>query len=495
MENARSCLEEIEALEVLAIDALGRRPSGAKAAMEQQGTLKNVVVGIQSASASLSALHDDAGGTFSAEVASMRGVGVFTNFYGALKETREYYARHGATAAVGQHQASSQAAVERAKRVETTFSGEETWGKYVDLSRHHRTFCNLPGAPVDLDYVTYLRHLGSKPFSTHVADAKKTQGGYVRYASAMDSYLTDFWARTQPLVPLEPLLAEALQAFEASYKSSRPQATPSDALDLKKFKTPQALEALGLDRLKRALQALGLKCGGDAKARAARLFSVRGVAVDKIDAKLRTKKRAREDPTCDRKYRTALADARVDALIALVRPALDATTRRAERKLTRTVQEIEAEIRDEEFGIVQAVQEESDEDEDDAMDAPLYNPKNLPLGWDGRPIPYWLYKLHGLDQEFKCEICGDASYYGRRAFEQHFNEWRHSHGMRCLRIPNSAHFHGVTKMDDAVALWEQLQEKHESEAFKAERDEEYEDSDGNVLNRATYEDLARQGLL
>ena len=27
---------------------------------------------------------------------------------------------------------------------------------------------------------------------------------------------------------------------------------------------------------------------------------------------------------------------------------------------------------------------------------PIYNPKNLPLGWDGKPIPYWLYKLHGL---------------------------------------------------------------------------------------------------
>ena len=38
-------------------------------------------------------------------------------------------------------------------------------------------------------------------------------------------------------------------------------------------------------------------------------------------------------------------------------------------------------------------------------------------------------------------------------------------------------------------------ERHEAEAFKAERDEEYEDSDGNVLNRATYEDLARQGML
>jgi len=36
---------------------------------------------------------------------------------------------------------------------------------------------------------------------------------------------------------------------------------------------------------------------------------------------------------------------------------------------------------------------------DDDDDAPVYNPLNIPLGWDGKPIPYWLYKLHGLGIE------------------------------------------------------------------------------------------------
>ena len=26
------------------------------------------------------------------------------------------------------------------------------------------------------------------------------------------------------------------------------------------------------------------------------------------------------------------------------------------------------------------------------QEKPIYNPLNLPLGWDGKPIPYWLYK-------------------------------------------------------------------------------------------------------
>ena len=44
--------------------------------------------------------------------------------------------------------------------------------------------------------------------------------------------------------------------------------------------------------------------------------------MDKIDAKLKTKKRAREEPTVDRKYRTLLNDARVDALLDHLRPVL-----------------------------------------------------------------------------------------------------------------------------------------------------------------------------
>jgi splicing factor 3A subunit 3 len=34
-----------------------------------------------------------------------------------------------------------------------------------------------------------------------------------------------------------------------------------------------------------------------------------------------------------------------------------------------------------------------EEEEDD--DGKIYNPLKLPLGWDGKPIPFWLYKLHG----------------------------------------------------------------------------------------------------
>jgi splicing factor 3A subunit 3 len=150
----------------------------------------------------------------------------------------------------------------------------------------------------------------------------------------------------------------------------------------------------------------------------------------------------------------------------------------------------------------------ADEDEDE--EEYVYNPLKLPLGWDGKPIPYWLYKLHGLNQEFKCEICGNyrcaskvccvcywggsleaqqhvassnnfadsdkalfltylvlsfdvlccavlCSYWGRRAFERHFKEWRHVNGMKALGIPNNKDFFEVTQIADAQQLWKTIQ--------------------------------------
>jgi splicing factor 3A subunit 3 len=121
--------------------------------------------------------------------------------------------------------------------------------------------------------------------------------------------------------------------------------------------------------------------------------------------------------------------------------------------------------------------------------------RNYPTGWDGKPIPYWLYKLHGLGVEYKCEICGNQSYWGRRAFEKHFQEWRHAYGMRCLKVPNSKHFQEITTMADAISLYKKLKEDSVKTAWKPELEEEFEDADGNVYSRKTYEELQRQGLI
>lgn len=95
--------------------------------------------------------------------------------------------------------------------------------------------------------------------------------------------------------------------------------------------------------------------------------------------------------------------------------------------------------------------EAADEDEKDGPgDDFIYNPLKLPLGWDGKPIPFWLYKLHGLGQEYSCEICGNMVYTGRKNFEKHFGEPNHIHGLKCLGIPNGPLFKEVTSIEEAI---------------------------------------------
>lgn len=50
-----------------------------------------------------------------------------------------------------------------------------------------------------------------------------------------------------------------------------------------------------------------------------------------------------------------------------------------------------------------------------------------------------------------------CSYWGRRAFERHFKEWRHVNGMKALGIPNNKDFFEVTQIADAQQLWKTIQ--------------------------------------
>lgn len=46
-----------------------------------------------------------------------------------------------------------------------------------------------------------------------------------------------------------------------------------------------------------------------------------------------------------------------------------------------------------------------------------------------------------------------------------------------------------------MVVWEKLQQDRKQDTFVPDDHEEYEDHDGNVFNKKTYEDLKRQGLL
>jgi len=180
-----------------------------------------------------------------------------------------------------------------------------------------------------------------------------------------------------------------------------------------------------------------------------------------------------------------LVEAKINRIAGLLLEQIDATKGNIEKKQARHYVENEADQEDD-----SDVSSSSDDEEEVRM-----TKENYPVGWDGNPIPYWLYKLHGLGIEYKCEICGNMSYWGRRAFERHFQEWRHAHGMKCLRLENTKEFHEITKIQDALELAKKLRELKTKGQWDDEQMQEYEDGEGNVMNKKTFLDLRAQGLL
>lgn len=135
-------------------------------------------------------------------------------------------------------------------------------------------------------------------------------------------------------------------------------------------------------------------------------------------------------------------------------------------------------------------------DQSDDEDDRISNPLNVPLGWDGKPIPYWLYKLHGLGVEYPCEICGNYVYMGRRAFDKHFGEATHIYGLKCLGITSNTNlFREITRIDQAMRLWEKLEKERKRERDSRDNVVQMEDAEGNVMPERVYYDLQKQGIL
>lgn len=432
------------------------------------------------ATKSLRELYEDKDGERKAEVAALSGPNEFSEFYSRLKQIKEFYKKHPneisvplqvefdelsksyATPAGPNAAPTTPGAVPNSNVTGTgvapmadvntenssllvEFSDEEGFGRYLDLHECYGLYLNIRGVEKS-DYITYLMTFD------HVFDIPKERKNmeYKRYLETLIAYLSGFVTRVRPLIDLDAEMQQVQREFEQQWQTGQFAGWPKEQesamahtgahLDLSAFSSWEELASLGLDRLKSALMALGIKCGGTLEERAQRLFSTKGKRT--IDPTLMAKKDAGRQSARDaaRNREIASLEAQLYRYAELVAEQRSATKENVQRKQART--EGEREDSDAEVS-------ESDGEEDDADDVP-YNPKNLPLGWDGKPIPYWLYKLHGLNISYSCEICGNYTYKGPKAFQRHFAEWRHAHGMRCLGIPNTAHFANVTQIEDAI---------------------------------------------
>ncbi|AUB27813.1 splicing factor 3A subunit 3 [Cryptococcus neoformans] len=374
--------------------------------------------------------------------------------------------------------------------LDSVFSGEEAYGKHLDLYLSHSQYLNLKGS-TRLSYVAYLDMLKHGKVERTLDIKEKSNAAYLEYVQTLYTYLLSFFERALPLVNIQKKVKEEEQRFETAWEA--------DQVD--------GWENSGVK--KQANNGEGIWCQYCQKS-----YSKQTVYDAHLNSKGHKKKAAEGQSaapstsspapttTPNNSNRSKLmVPARLTFLITAlltfppIPQLLSDSRNEVERKMALTAREREQEIEEQEEGPAEAVElggQESDEESDDGK---IYNPLKLPLGWDGKPIPYWLYKLHGLGVEFSCEICSNATYNGRKAFEKHFMESKHAFGLRALGLPPSKHFMYITKINDALALAEKLKREGRQEITAMDKAEEFEDEEGNVYDKRTYEQLQRQGLI
>lgn len=499
LEVTRSAHEDVERLERLVVKELQREPANNRERLFQNHRVWHMIDLIRTTTDKLIEIYEDKDNARRDEIAALGAGGpsnCFPAFYDRLKEIRDYHRRHPAARMVDVNEEFEELLKEEPL---IEFSGEEALGRYLDMHELYNKYINSKfGEP--MEYSAFLDAFSQ----THKIPCNlKLTRQYKEYLENILEYLISFLERTQPLQDLGRIFAKVETEFEEQWADGKVlgwenkglenghASSQESVIDLDYYSTVEELMEVGLEKSKEALAACGLKTGGTLQQRAERLFLTKYTPLEQLDRKHFAKGSHGSEQNgaaegMNSKKEIAFMEAKMQRLCELLKETIMQTRENVEKKQALTYEEMEAEREEEE---IQADTESDDEEQQ------IYNPLKLPMGWDGKPIPYWLYKLHGLGQEFKCEICGNYSYWGRRAFERHFKEWRHQHGMRCLNIPNTKNFNEITSIQEAKDLWERIQERQGLIKWRPDLEEEYEDREGNIYNKKTYTDLQRQGLI
>ncbi|GAB5587772.1 Pre-mRNA-splicing factor sap61 [Umbelopsis nana] len=489
LEQQRAAHEEIERLEQAIVDQYMSQPKTQKERLENEHVVNRYLNKITEKSKQLYDLYEDKEGARKKEIDALATTSdSFGEFYERLRVIKDHHRKYPNELVeppelqfIHQQQQKHNDGTEESE-LETLFSGEEGTGRFLDLNSLYTHYINLKNIK-RVDYLAYLSKFDD--FTESYPKETKMTADYRNYLTALQTYLEGFFARAKPLYNINDLREKIKEKFESDWKEKKVPGWEKKLGEEEEAQPQLFCIACQKQFSKQTVFDSHLTGKKHIKAQK-QLLEQKGPNVDQADIE-RARQKALEEKE-DKDKPIAWQEVLISSYIDVLSSYREDTKANVERKQALTDRERALEQEQDELEIVE---NDSDDDDEDK----IYNPLKLPLGWDGKPIPYWLYKLHGLGVEYPCEICGDFVYMGRKAFDKHFQEWRHAHGMRALGIPNTRHFHEITQIDDAYALWNKLKKKGRADDFKADTLEEFEDAEGNVFNKKTYEDLKRQGIL
>ncbi|KIW86968.1 uncharacterized protein Z519_12433 [Cladophialophora bantiana CBS 173.52] len=544
LEDQRFLHEDLERLEQAITDRVAEDPKNAsqiKDRLTRDHQIDGFLTRIQEQSKRLLDIYKDAEGLRLKEVQSLSTGEPFEEFYKQLEEVKDFHRRYPNEPVENLERAYKRRRPEEGEyipsEVDNMFSGEESNGRFLDLTQLHEDYLNIPG----IKRLTYLQYLDNfdafEPPRLPIKRQNKISDQYLQYVANLDSYLESFVRRTRPLEDLVKLFLRFQREFDTAWEAgtvpgwtkeqkeqmstnasaaSEPQTEGTGAgvwcPDCEKEFTNQNVYKSHLTGKKHIKNAEAKKSRMAANADGA-TNGTTGVSSKPLTMAPSL------SGTALKERAIASHEHRVRALADILSNERSNTRVNVERKQGMTERERQAEL-DALFAEDDAAVAASDrraagknrtggEDSgsDSEGDEKVYNPLKLPLAWDGKPIPYWLYKLHGLGVEFNCEICGNFVYMGRRAFDKHFSEARHIYGLKCLGITGSALsgaavgagglslFREITGIEDALKLWDKIKKEKREKEVKEDQVVQMEDGEGNVMPERIYLDLQKQGIL
>ena len=456
LEQLRSTHEELEVYHEVLLHELSRHPRSKRQIVFQDHKLSNVGQSANKRAKLLVQLHQDKHQLLANECKELQDRQQrFTKFYQELQDINQFHASNvdlagaslpslisnndaplknkippllhvGVATGESNLELFSELDIPDSGDALVTFSGEEYFGRFVDLHTFFSRYKNLPKTNhQEITYEQYVENI-FYDFSIFTSDTK-SQRRYSKYITELLEYIDSFVQRTRPLSKQAEWKTEQMKTFNNAWskgkienwtngqpneitnlKQEKEDKETTTQVDLKQYKNAVDMEVLGMDVLKAELMARGVKCGGTIRDRSDRLYSIRDLNTKDIPKHLKAKKKrikrtrggkkeSNNSATTNSSSTTTTSTASstsTNQLLAMneyflmqrstttLKNEIVDTLRHLERKRTRTHEEMQREMedelkRDDEEGAdgTSALRKGDGNDSDEDNNDMLYNPK------------------------------------------------------------------------------------------------------------------------
>ena len=509
IEDQRFLHEDLERLEQAIADRVAEDPRNIKDRLNRDHQVNGFLTRIQEQSKRLLDIYKDS--NLVQEKQELSTGEPFESFYKQLAEVKDFHRRYPNEPVENLERAYRRKQPTEGERmvteIDNMFTGEEGNGRFLDLTMMHEAYLNLPGVKRPT-YVQYIDNFDAfEPPRMPIKRQNKLSDDYLKYVGDLSSYLERFVRRTRPLDDLPKIFTKLDREFESEWEQGdvpgwgKIEHATTKAIEPQTEGTGQGIWCPDCEKEFSNENVFRGHLTGKKHIKNAER---RRTATEVSDIVTNGTPRSLPSTTQLKERVVAGHEFRIRALADILSNERSNTRVNVERKQGMTErerqQELDALFEEDDAAIAAAGADKNDSDSDSDGEEKIYNPLKLPLAWDGKPIPYWLYKLHGLGVEFPCEICGNFVYMGRRAFDKHFSEARHIYGLKCLGITGqggigTSLFREITGIEEAVALWEKLKGERRDRETRDEGVVQMEDGEGNVMPERIYLDLQKQGIL